>query len=32
MDDAILSSRPLFEGWFDLLMLRMRLNGREAAA
>jgi nudix-type nucleoside diphosphatase (YffH/AdpP family) len=29
MDDAVLSSRTLYRGWFDLLMLRLRLGGRE---
>ena len=29
MKDAILDARPLFRGWMDLLMLRIRLNGKE---
>jgi nudix-type nucleoside diphosphatase (YffH/AdpP family) len=28
-DDAVLSARMLFAGWFNVLMLRMRLNGEE---
>jgi nudix-type nucleoside diphosphatase (YffH/AdpP family) len=29
MNDAILDTRRLFQGWMDLLMLRIRLNGKE---
>lgn len=29
MSDVILSSRPLYEGWMNLRMLRLRLGGEE---